>query len=299
MIVLARVLALLMIALPLCPARGETMIEMTLEEKVRASDLVVHGRIVEVHSRWSEGKGSMVWTDYVVDILDVLHGETEGDRAVVTQQGGILEGVVLEVGSNPELIEGDEVVLFLAEADFLSERERGGDRTKYTIVGVAQGAYYVVAAEGEDVAVRDYGRLAIVPRELAPTESPPTFGSEFEDQLERLRAAVERNPDDRDLARRLAQAERLLEAASPPPGRKSADDAAERRLDLGAKPIPADPLIQEAEVEGDVPPGSRQREAASGRALQEQFQRFERLVQPVPLQELKERIRDVSREITQ
>jgi hypothetical protein len=298
-IALARFLVLLILALPLAPARGETMIEMTLEEKVRASDLVVHGRVVEVSSRWSEGKGSMVWTDYVVDIMDVLHGDAEGDRVVVTQQGGILEGVALEVGSNPELIEGDEVVLFLAEGDFLSEQERGGDRTAYTIVGVAQGAYYVVAREGENVAVRDYGRLAIVPRELAPTESPPSFGSAFEGELERLRAAVERNPEDRDLARRLAQAERLLGAASPPPGRKPAEGAAERRLDLGAKPIPAEQAIEQGEVEGDAPPGLRQREAASAKALQEQLQRFERLVEPVPLQELKERIRDVSRQITE
>lgn len=100
----------------------------------------------------------------------------------------LLHRVALRVGSNPELLEGDEVILMLAKADFLHGMARGDSRPKYTIVGMAQGTYYLSRDRG--VAFRDYAQLAIVPRpDLKPAQNPPATKEVLGAEIERLREA--------------------------------------------------------------------------------------------------------------
>jgi len=275
------------------PVRGETMIEMPLAEMVRAADLVVHGRVTEIKSRWGDEKRSVIWTDHVVRIEEVLHGKAPGDTVVVTQQGGALDGVVLQVGSNPDLRAGDEVVLMLARADHLKGMARGDARPKFTIVGVAQGTYYVVREAGAQVAFKNYARLAIVPRpDRRPTGEQPPIDTFVNAEVKRLREALKRNPKDVELARRLAEAERLASSAPPSPKRKpEAEGGAPRKpVDLGSMP-PAPRSAEGGEGEGDVPAGLAEREQALKAAVEKQSERFQRAAEPVLLDELKQRIR--------
>jgi hypothetical protein len=294
-------LSLLASQLMTTAASGETMIKMSLEEKVRAADLVVQGSIIDATARWGDESHSVIYTDYIVEVEEVLKGEVTGRTIVVTQQGGTLDGVSLQVGSNPELITGDRVVLFLAAADFLKGMARGDNRPKYSIVGVAQGTYYIVPGDQGAVAFQDFARLAIVPRpDLEVTERSRAEALRVE--LTLLRQAAERHPEDRSLARRVAQAEALLGPALQPPKRKQASDAqrsavAEAQVDLGAKsPPPAAAPVEPDEEVSDTPPDEAQRERALSAAVEEHADRFMEVVEPIPLQELKERIKEASRE---
>jgi hypothetical protein len=291
-----------LLAILIISAWGETMIEMSLKDLVRASDLVIQGRVVKTSSRWGDEKHSTIWTDYVIKVRDVLRGNVQGDSIVMTQQGGALEGKILRVGSNPELLEGDEVILMLAKADFLHGMARGDSRPKYTIVGVAQGTYYLSRDRG--VAFRDYAQLAIVPRpDLKPAQNPPATKEVLGAEIERLREAQKKNPDDPGLARRLAEAEQLYSSAPELPRRKplreksEAPTAQRKQADLGAKPGPPLPSqLGQAEEGADVRPGSVEREKALRASLEASEARFKRIVQPVPLDELKQRIREAGNE---
>ena len=279
-----------------------TMLAMTLEEKVKASDLGIQGRVLDASSRWGDKDRSVIYTDYVIEIEDVLHGKAGGKTVVVTQQGGALAGVILQVGSNPEIVKGDRVILILAKADFLKGMARGDDRPKYTIVGVAQGTYYVVKGEKGNTAFRDYARLAIVPRpDLEPSKRSRVEALKAE--IEILRREYKRNPEDRSLARRLAQAEALMKSAPETPKRKPVSDKKlptdkEKILDLGGKP-PAPPATpkEEAEELRDAPSDVADREQALKKALELHASRFKRIVAPIPLDELKKSIREISRRI--
>lgn len=280
-------------------ARGETMLEMPLKAVVGASQLAIHGRVIEAKSRWGDEKRSTIWTDYVVRIQEALKGTAPGDTVVVTQQGGALEGVVLQVGSNPDLRVGDEVVLMLTRADFLKGMARGDNRPKYTIVGVAQGTYYVTRERDKETAFKDYARLAVVPRPDSPRgPQQPPLADYLKAEVERLRAAVKRNPRDRELARRLDEAERLLASAPPArkrkedqPGQERKDQSAAQR-DLGGKPQAVH--TEAVEGPGDAPTDAAEREKALAQAVEAQAARFKQIVEPIPLAELKQRIRQAA-----
>lgn len=280
-------------------ARGETMLEMPLKSVVGASQLAVHGRVIEARSRWGDEKRSTIWTDYVVRIQEALKGTAPGDTVVVTQQGGALEGVVLQVGSNPDLRVGDEVVLMLTRADFLKGMARGDNRPKYTIVGVAQGTYYVTRERDKATAFKDYARLAVVPRpdsQRGPQQPPSTDFLKAE--VERLRSAVKRNPQDRELARRLSDAERLLASAPPARKRKEEKPGDERKdqsaatRDLGGKTQAVN--TEGVEGPGDAPADAAEREKAVTQAVEAQAARFKEMIEPIPLAELKLRIRQAA-----
>jgi hypothetical protein len=280
-------------------ARGETMVEMPLKTVVGASQLAIHGRVIEARSRWGDEKRSTIWTDYVVRIQEVLKGAKPGDTVVVTQQGGALEGVVFQVGSNPDLRVGDEVVLMLTRADFLKGMARGDNRPKYTIVGVAQGTYFVVRERDKATAFKDYARLAVVPRPDSPRgPQQPPLSDYLKAEVERLRAAVKRNPQDRELARRLDEAERLLASVPPVRKRKEEQSRQERKdqpaaqRDLGGKP--ETPKTESVESPGDAPAGEAEREKALAQAVEAQAARFKQMVEPIPLAELKQRIRQAA-----
>lgn len=281
-------------------ALSETMIEMPLKNMVRASDVVVQGRVIQASSRWENEKGSTIWTDYVIKISDLIHGKTPGDTIVVTQQGGALEGVVLEVGSNPDLRVGDEVVLFLTKGDFLKPAARGDNRPKYTIVGVAQGAYYIVKEGKTETAFKDYARSAVLPRsDPRPHETQPSPAEFLKAEIERLREALKRTPEDQQLAKRLRDAENLLASAPGPfkvkPKRESKESSGRTHSkgDLGMKPPPPpniDPGSAKKDT-SDLPSNTAEREQALKRALEAQAKRFKAIAEPVPLDELKKRIR--------
>jgi hypothetical protein len=280
-------------------ALSETMIEMPLKNMVRVSDTVIQGRVVQASSRWEDGKGSTIWTDYVIKISDTIHGKTPGDNLVVTQQGGALEGAVLQVGSNPDLRVGDEVVLFLKKADFLKGSAQGDNRAKYTIVGVAQGAYYVVKEGKTETAFKDYARAAVLSRpDAGPFETQPPPAELLKAEVERLREALKRNPEDQNLVKRLRDAENLVASAPRQPRLKQKRESTEgsgrphKEGDLGMKP-PA-PRIDpgsEKKVNADLPPDVAEREQALKRALEAQAKRFKAIAEPVQLDELKKRIR--------
>jgi len=79
-------LCLLILALPAPPAWGGAR-RMCLEEVVLEADVVFVGTVVDVRTRWGDGK-KMIWTDYWFDVQEVWKGSVDGDPHAVSVAGG-------------------------------------------------------------------------------------------------------------------------------------------------------------------------------------------------------------------
>jgi len=129
-------------------ARATSLIEYTTEQMVDASDLVVHGTVVEV---WTEpDERGRVWTRAQIDVLRVLKGDADLDSVVVDQIGGTWSGQATLVYSAARFDVGEELVVFLQRV--------GGDRLVPT-------GYYL---SKYTVRLDPYARQEIVQRNSVP-----------------------------------------------------------------------------------------------------------------------------------
>jgi hypothetical protein len=114
---------------------------------VRASDVVVQGRVVETRSRWNEAH-TRILTEVQVRVDDPWKGAPP-KVVTVRQLGGTVDGVGMRVVGEPVLAPADEVVLFLARIPLAARAAP----PVYRMVGMAQGRLRVVRAAGEPAKV--------------------------------------------------------------------------------------------------------------------------------------------------
>jgi hypothetical protein len=126
-----RTLLALLMLLPAIPARATLAAPASVEELARSSQAVVRGRVARVASRWSEDQ-RRIFTYVDVDVASAWRG-APGPRATVIVPGGIVGGIGQRVDGAPGFAKGEEVVLFLSEA------EEGA----YRVTGLAQGKFKV------------------------------------------------------------------------------------------------------------------------------------------------------------
>lgn len=143
---------------------------------VRASDVVVHGQVLDVRSRWDRTR-TRIFTEVTVRVGEPWKGTARaGAPLVVRQPGGSVDGIGMRQVGQAELRPGEEVVLFL------SRLPRG---PAYRVVGMAMGKYAVERRPGAPpVAVFDAAGLAI--RGQAPAAALP-----LDELRARVRAAAE------------------------------------------------------------------------------------------------------------
>lgn len=116
------------------------------DDLIRESSLVIHGKISGQSEAFKIvpvfGDSPSIFTDYYVEIFDVLRGEV-GD---VTQpisvrvQGGIADDLEVVAEDAPEFTVGDEVLLFLYQPNMGAAYNTEGDY--YYVLGLSQGAYF-------------------------------------------------------------------------------------------------------------------------------------------------------------
>lgn len=145
--------ALLAVALP---ARALTVLPATFEELVRESVSVVHGRVREVHGRWTSDRRTIEST-ITLDVYDAFKGAVT-DTATFVVPGGEAGGRILVMPGAPTFRSGDEVVVFL----------RGRAPSMPQPVGLSLGVYRVAHPSAA-------GAALVVPSPVNAAGTPTTI----------------------------------------------------------------------------------------------------------------------------
>ena len=162
--------ALVFVASP-APATATSVAALSDNELVRASDVIVRGRVVQVEARTYD-VGPQVFTEVTVAVEDALVGLPSPQRTVLVRiPGGQTDAHHVVVPGMPSLAHGDEVVLFLEAlpAAFGEAAEAG-----YLPVGLSQGVWRRV---GVDAWRRDAQEgLFSQPGDTPPARTPLAYG---------------------------------------------------------------------------------------------------------------------------
>src|SRR5262249_53010235 len=97
------------------PAAATTLIHEGLDQLVRGNELVIQGKVLDIHSYWNEAH-SFILTDVHVRPTQVIKGRPAGDVGDVsfTVLGGAVGDVSMVIVGAPDLVPGSEYLLFLA-----------------------------------------------------------------------------------------------------------------------------------------------------------------------------------------
>ena len=115
------------------------MIALSTEKLTLGSEIVIRGEVEEVESQWSEDR-EIIFTEVTVQINSVIKGICLKKRIIVECIGGKVGDMGLGVSDAPRLIEGEEVILFLASERSKKGRSHG---LVYNVYGAAQGKYAI------------------------------------------------------------------------------------------------------------------------------------------------------------
>ena len=147
-------------------ALATSMARLSTDQLVAASELIVHGTVVEVWTERDDRGG--IWTRAQVDVDEVYKGDTSLTAVVVDQRGGTYGGLLDQVDGAPRFSVGEETVLFL-------ETLRNGHTVS---VGMLQGKF--------NVTMDPYQKKKIVTRFATP------FGSSYDGRFAPLPPAENR-----------------------------------------------------------------------------------------------------------
>ena len=127
--------ACVLMLVPAAP-RATVIVPIEFRELVATAPVIVHGHVVDVRSRWVDGRRS-VETFVTVAAAGYLKGNL-GERITFRTPGGQIGRYRTVFVGAPQFRTGDEVVLFL---------KRAGASNLY-VAGLSQGAFRVVADAG-------------------------------------------------------------------------------------------------------------------------------------------------------
>lgn len=134
------------------PAHATSMIELSTEQLVDASDLVVRGTVVEI---WTEfAPDGWVWTRAQVEVSEVIKGQPGLEAVIVDQPGGVWAGMETRVPGSARFATGEDALFFLEDL-----------RSGHTVtVGMTQGKF--------NIRLDPSTRQEIVQRLQAPANRP-------------------------------------------------------------------------------------------------------------------------------
>ncbi len=167
------------------PAAASTVLRFDLDDLVDRAAVIVHGKVLEKHSRRGED-GSIV-TDLRVEVTDGLKG-VRGEAFNFTVFGGVLGTRGSAVAGAATFETGEEILVFLGRPN-----KRGVRGT----IGLSQGKYTIREVDGERLAFRDLEGLRLMDRSSGEVEEAKTEqGVPFDELLERVQARLaETQPD--------------------------------------------------------------------------------------------------------
>ncbi|MBU8871642.1 MAG: hypothetical protein KOO60_12320 [Gemmatimonadales bacterium] len=102
------------VALILGSAAQAAILEYSLDRMVESSEAIVRGRVMNLESRWLDGPGSVIVTDVVFLVDEVLTGEFSAPQQLnFYVVGGVVDGLGLRQEHQPVFHKDEESVLFL------------------------------------------------------------------------------------------------------------------------------------------------------------------------------------------
>lgn len=146
------------------PAGASTFIAQSIDELVAASDAVVQGEVLQVHSYWNKS-GRIIVTEALVRVTDTLAGKAPS-VVILRTFGGTVEGYTVEAHGFPTFEKGQELLLFVDNQADGSAEVTGYRQGQYRIVRDKAGVMAVPTVEhGVRLLTRD-GRVAPRPQAL-------------------------------------------------------------------------------------------------------------------------------------
>ena len=93
-------------------ACGATIVpRLSVEEMVVRSELILSGRVTGTWAAWDRHH-QFIWTHTEITVEDVVKG-THSDRVVVSEPGGVVDGLGMLIAGTPVYVQGERVMLFL------------------------------------------------------------------------------------------------------------------------------------------------------------------------------------------
>lgn len=109
-----------------------TLVErLSLEQLAGRSERIVHGRCLRTWSAW-DASHQAIWTHCEVDVVEPLKGGP-AKTLVVSEPGGVVDGVEMTIDGVPRFEAGEEMVLFLYRVPNGLWRARGLGQGKYRV----------------------------------------------------------------------------------------------------------------------------------------------------------------------
>lgn len=164
-------------------AQATVVVALSRAEMARRADLIVRASVLGHQSRWNED-GSQIITLTELRVTRWIKGNATSSTLVLRQLGGTVGDTRSHIAGDPQLGQGDDVVLFLRRGDQL------GGRAVVYLYAMAQSAFHVTRSrsgalrvqrdlEGLTFAVRDGEQLRLVEPAAEPGEALDTFLAEL------------------------------------------------------------------------------------------------------------------------
>ena len=141
----------------LSAANATTVPRLELRELSRAAEVVVHGQVIRHWPAWDPSH-RFIWTHYAIQVRDRLKGGA-ADTTVISEPGGIVNGMGMKVAGVPEYRDGEEVVVFLHRMPNGYWRCYGLMQGKFTVAGDGGGEKRVRADLSGSDTIETRGKL--------------------------------------------------------------------------------------------------------------------------------------------
>ncbi len=112
-------------------AYSAMQIEMTLEELIDMSDLIVTGTITGYQSYWNDEE-TLIFTNYSLAVNQYLKFNDDNE-IIIRELGGLVGDIGQEGGDGPDLSRGENVLLFLKRNADCTFSVAGGSQGKYVL----------------------------------------------------------------------------------------------------------------------------------------------------------------------
>jgi len=112
------------------------MVKVPEAELIEKSSGIVIGRVIGERCYWNE-QGTLILTDYAVQVSTCIKGDVSATVFSVTIVGGRIGDIRLVVSDVPTLIPGEEALLYLEKRADGRIGVKHGAQGKYTIVNGA------------------------------------------------------------------------------------------------------------------------------------------------------------------
>lgn len=123
----------LLVARPLSTADAGTALALEVADLAERADLVVEGRVIDARSETTDS--GLIVTEWELSVTRSFHGDDSGPNVSVRLPGGVVGDVGMLVPGMPEIVVGEEVLLFT------TGEGHAGFRMP---IGLAQGKFRVV-----------------------------------------------------------------------------------------------------------------------------------------------------------